>query len=124
MYRSISTRLVILFAACFTLSAMAQEDAVNPANTLELCQLVKENKAQEFISKLQSEDIRLYTSYRSITCPTTLGFKGGSLLKTADHYAATEVFNKLVQSIKVDDIFWEARPAADIKNTRIIAYKN
>ncbi|NVJ51661.1 MAG: hypothetical protein HWE13_09395 [Gammaproteobacteria bacterium] len=124
MNRSITTRIMLLMGVSFVLSAFADNHNVEGTTQDQLCRLVITNNGTQMISFLNAADVRLYNNYRNIYCKPQVGFEGGSLLKTADHYGAKDVFDKLVQSIKVEDIFWEHPVDDNIRNTKIIAYKN
>jgi len=116
-------RVFVLMGFSFVLSAFAGESKVDEDVQESLCQLVKEDNDTRMIGYLNTSDIRLYNNYREIYCKAEVGFSGGSLLKTADHFGAQRVFDKLVQNIKVDDIFWEHPVNNNIRNTKIMAYK-
>lgn len=94
--------LAVLFISS---AAFSNEDTQSIEK--QLCQYVKQDSERQFFSVILANDIRLYSNYRNIYCESEVGFEGGSLLKTAHHYGANQLFDRLVKTIEVDDIFWE-----------------
>lgn len=114
-------RWILGVFACISISVFAneQQETVEQA----LCKYVKQDSERQFFSTVIANDIRLFSNYRSIHCKAELGFEGGSLLKTADHFGSKRLFNRLLQTIEVDDIFWE-QPVSQASRERALASRN
>jgi hypothetical protein len=73
----------------------------------KLCEYVKKDSERQFLGVLLANNIRLYSNYRQFYCKPEPGFEGGSLLKTAYHFGSEKMIERLVNTLSVDDIFWE-----------------
>lgn len=107
--------------ACISVSVFGneQQESVEQA----LCKYVKQDSERQFFSTVIANDLRLYSNYRNFYCAPENDFEGGSLLKTAAHYGSSRLFNRLLQTIEVDDIFWE-QSSQVMSSDRSVASRN
>ncbi|WP_144395560.1 DUF3718 domain-containing protein [Pleionea sediminis] len=71
--------------------------------TESMCDYVKSDDRSNIRKKLRSANLKLRHTYAGFVCQPEGDFPGGSLLRTATFYGATEVSSFLIKKMSRDD---------------------
>ncbi len=98
----------IVFAALIAVSVSVSAPGFANVNDIErlnnaLCDYVKSDDRTSMRKKLKAANLNLRNVYSGLVCQPSDGFSGGSLLRTASYFGATDVSSFLIKKISDDD---------------------
>ncbi len=95
--------LIAAFVALGIQTSFASMETIERLSP-SLCEYVKADDRSSIRKKLKTANLEIRDVYIGFACQPDGNFNGGSLLKAASYYGATEVSSFLIKKLKKEDL--------------------